>query len=48
MTIQYEKTFQGAHRFYALDKNGHLFEKDYLFYTKKEALKLFKNELKGK
>jgi hypothetical protein len=46
MIIQYEKTFQGAHRFYALDKSGHLFSQQYFFYTKLEALRLFKNELK--
>jgi hypothetical protein len=47
MTIQYEKTFQGAHKFYALDKNDNLITKQYFYYTKCEALRLFKNELKG-
>ena len=47
MIIQYEKTFQGAHKFYAIDKSGHLFTMQYFYYTKREALRLFKNELRG-
>lgn len=47
MTIRYERTFQGAHCFYALDKNDNLIKKQYFYYTKREALRLFKNELKG-
>ena len=47
MIIQYEKTFQNAHKFYAIDKNGYLITKQYMFYTKREALKSFKRELKG-
>jgi|GEM_PF-2788204 len=46
MVIQYEKTFQGAHKFYARDKNNNLLTRQYFFYTKKEALRLFKQELK--
>jgi hypothetical protein len=47
MIIQYEKTFQGAHRFWGYDKNNNSVTKQYFFYTKTEALRLFKNELKG-
>lgn len=47
MIIQYEKTFQGAHRFYGFDKSGNYTSRDYFFYTKREALQLFKRELKG-
>ncbi len=47
MIIQYEKTFQGAHKFYSVDKNGYLITRQYFDYTKREALRLFKNELKG-
>ena len=47
MVIQYEKTFQGAHKFYAFDKYDNLVTRQYFFYTKREALKLFKQELKG-
>lgn len=47
MIIQYEKTYQGAHKFYALDKNNVLVTKQYLFYTKSEALKAFKQFIKG-
>jgi hypothetical protein len=46
MIIQYEKTFQGAHKFYAFTKNGLSLNRQYFFYTKREALKRFKNELK--
>jgi len=45
MKIQYEKTFQGAHKFYAL-KNGFLFTMQYMFCSKKEALAMFKSDLK--
>lgn len=47
MTIQYEKTFQGAHKFYALDKNNNEFCIQYFYYTKSEALRAFKNALKA-
>lgn len=47
MTIQHKKTFQGAHEFYALDKNDNLITRQYFYYTKREALRLFKNELRG-
>jgi hypothetical protein len=47
MIIQYEKTYQGAHKFYALDKNDNLVTKQYFYYSKREALKLFKQELKA-
>lgn len=46
MTIQYERTFQGAHKFYAMDKNGYLFTMQYMFCSKREALASFKRELK--
>lgn len=45
MIIQYEKTFQGAHKFYALDKNDNLVTRQYFDYTKRDALKLFKEYL---
>lgn len=48
MVIQYEKTFQGAHRFYAIDKKGHLFTMQYMFSSKREALANFKFELKAR
>lgn len=47
MVIQYEKTFQGAHKFYGFDKNDNLITRQYFFYTKREALKEFKQELKA-
>jgi hypothetical protein len=47
MIIQYEKTFQGAHKFYALDKTDTLVTMQYMYYTKAQALKLFKQYLKG-
>jgi hypothetical protein len=47
MIIQYEKTFQGAHKFYSRDKNGDLITMQYMFYTKSQALTLFKEYLKG-
>ena len=46
MIIQYEKTYQGAHKFYALDKNDVLVTKQYFFYTKSQALKEFKQLIK--
>lgn len=45
MIIQYRKTFQGAHEFYAL-VGDYLHSKYYLGYTKAHALKLFKQEIK--
>lgn len=45
MNINYEKTFQGAHKFYAIDKNGYLVTMQYFDYTKREALNLFKQHL---
>lgn len=46
MIIQYEKTFQGAHKFYALNKTNILVTMQYMFYSKAQALKLFKAYLK--
>lgn len=46
MNIQYEKTFQGAHKFYALNKHGRFITMQYFFYSKREALSMFKQELK--
>ena len=45
MKINYEKTFQGAHKFYAL-VGGHLITKQYFFTSKREALRDFKELLK--
>jgi len=47
MIIQYEKTFQGAHKFYALASSGTLLTKQYFFTSKAKALKDFKFLLKG-
>lgn len=47
MIIQYQKTFQGAHKFWGFDKNDNSISRQYFYYTKHEALRLFKNELRG-
>lgn len=47
MIIQYEKTFQGAHRFYAIDKNGDFVNMQYFFTSKAKALAAFKRLLRG-
>jgi hypothetical protein len=47
MIIQYEKTFQGAHKFYALAGSGVLLTRQYFFTTKSQALKDFKQLLRG-
>lgn len=41
MIIQYEKTYQGAHKFYC-SVNDQLITQQYFFYTKKAALQAFK------
>jgi hypothetical protein len=46
MIIQYEKTYQGAHRFYAM-RGDYLFTMQYFFCSKREALAMFKQELRG-
>jgi hypothetical protein len=49
MVIQYEKTFQGAHKFYTTVENEYveyLFTKQYFGYNKRQALQLFKTEVK--
>jgi len=48
MIIQYEKTFQGAHKFYAMTGRGELLTKQYFFTTKAKALKDFRILLGGK
>jgi hypothetical protein len=47
MFIQYEKTFQGAHQFFAVDRLGNLVSMQYMYYSKAQALKLFKQFMKG-
>ena len=47
MIIQYEKTFQGAHKFYALNKHGQLITRQYFLTSKREALADFKHEFKN-
>lgn len=42
MTITYEKTFQGAHKFYVTNKSGQLVTMQYFFTSKREALSNFK------
>lgn len=44
MVIQYERTFQGAHKFYAM-KGGYLVQMSYFFTSKAQALKEFKSYL---
>ncbi len=45
MTISYEKTFQGAWKLSAVYQ-GQYFTKQYFGYTKREAAKEFRNEVK--
>ena len=45
MNITYEKTFQGAHKFYAM-VGDQLITKQYFFTSKREALRDFKELLK--
>lgn len=45
MIIQYEKTFQGAHKFYTLVDNE-LISMQYMFCNKATALKQFKQFIK--
>lgn len=45
MTVQYEKTFQGAHKFYALNADNILVTRQYIGYTKAQGLRLFKHEV---
>lgn len=45
MTINITQTFQGAWKLSTI-KNGYLFTKQYSGYTKSQALKLFKQEVK--
>ena len=47
MTIIYEKNYSGDHLFSSRLSNGDLFKRRYAFYSKSEALKAFKQELKG-
>ena len=44
--ISSEKTFQGAWRFSTIIK-GHLFSMQYMGYTKREALRLFKQDMRN-
>ena len=43
--MTYEKTFQGAHKFYAMVDNQ-LITMQYMFCSKKEALQMFKQYIK--
>lgn len=44
--ITYERTFQGAHRFTTV-VNGYLFTRQYVFFTKREALAFFRAEVRA-
>ena len=46
MTVSTEKTMQGAWRVSAI-VGGYLVSKQYMGYTKKEAVSMFKQENKG-
>ena len=47
MAIQYRKTFQGAWELYASDKDGYLVTRQYFGYTKREAVQMFRAEMKA-
>ena len=47
MVIQYRKTFQGAWELYASDKDGYLVTRQYFGYTKREAVRMFRAEMKA-
>lgn len=46
MTLSIEKTFQGAWRISAM-VNGYLVSEQYMGYTKREAVAMFKEQHKG-
>jgi cell division protein YceG involved in septum cleavage len=47
MATSYRRTFQGAWELTDSTKQGYLFTRQYFFYTKREATRLFREALKA-
>lgn len=41
-----ERNREGAWAIYATDNNGHLIQRQYYFYSKRDAIRQFNNEIK--